>query len=76
MEVSEEELFKVLMELRDLRARHLRRRGSPWALRQAFIIVLTLDTAAALERGVPPENLQGFDAVAQADAQEWVRRRG
>ena len=74
--VNERDLIVVLKWLRDVRIRHLRRRRGPWAFRQALIMVLALDTAAALEGGVPRGDLDAFDEVARADAWEWVRRRG
>jgi len=73
--VSEKELFEVLKRLRDVRARHVRRKGDPWAFRQALVMVVELDTAAALERGVDIRVLNSFDVTVRADARAWVRRR-
>lgn len=43
-------------------------------MRQGLLIALELDTAAALERGVPRQNLEKFDQVAKADTQAWILR--
>ena len=64
--VKEKDLLQVLSWLRDLRARAIKKRIDPWAVRQGFLLVLHLDTRAALERGVPIEELQKFDHLALA----------
>jgi len=74
--IDKKELLEVLGRLRDVRALHVRREGDPWAFRQALIIVLELDTAAAHQRGVTPRDLSRFDATVREGAQTWVRGRG
>ena len=74
--INKEELLEVLKRFRNMRARHVRRGGDPWAFRQALIMVLELDTVAALERGIEAETLASFDATIREDSQMWVRGRG
>ena len=68
--VSERDLLRVLKKFRDLRAWAVRARMDPWAFRQGLLLGLHLDTVAALQRGVPRENLQTFDALVEANAAE------
>jgi len=72
--VPEQDLMRVLVKVRDLRAYAVRGGLDPWAVRQGLLIALELDTAAALERGVPRQNLEKFDQVAKADTQAWILR--
>jgi len=74
--VSEETLLKVLKRLRDIRAWAVKRGVDPWAFRQALVMILELDTVAALERGTPWKTLTAFDAQVRADARTWAQRRG
>jgi len=74
--VNERNLFAVLKWLRDLRARAIKHKIDPWAFRQALVMILELDTVAALGRGVTAETLAAFDATVRGDSREWVRRRG
>lgn len=73
--VSSQDLLKVMVKIRDLRAYTVRERLDPWAVRQGLILALELDTAAALERRVPIENLQEFDQAVRADVRTWVGER-
>ena len=73
--ISKKELLEALKRLRDVRAWHVKRKGDPWAFRQALVLVLELDTAAALQRGVTPRDLSFFDATVRADAQARIRGR-
>lgn len=72
--VKKEALIEVLAGFRDVRLRNVRRGRGPWAFRQALIMVLELDTATALKRGVEASTLEAFDATVRADSREWVRR--
>jgi len=72
--VSEKDLSKVLMRLRDIRAWAVRVDMDPWAFRQALLLVLHIDTACALERGVSREHLESFDSFVAREAQAWVQR--
>ena len=74
--VNEEDLGFVLKKLRDLRAWVVHTETDPWAFRQALVMVLELDTTAALERGVEYSTLTAFDAQVRADARTWAQRRG
>jgi len=71
--ISTRDFQRVLVKLRDLRAWSVKRNIDPWAFRQALITVLELDTAVALERGVPRENLDKFDVGGREEAQKFVR---
>lgn len=73
--ITAAELTLAMRDLRDVRARHLQRGGDPWAMRQALILVLELDTRAALDHGVTRESLARFDVGARASAEEWLRGR-
>ena len=72
--VPERDFYLVLEKLRDVRNLAVERDINPWAFRQAMITVLELDTVTAVERGVKPEKLDEFDAVAGEEAREFVRR--
>jgi len=74
--VQEMDLLQVLKKFRDLRAWAVRARMDPWALRQGLLLGLHLDTVAALQRGVPRENLQAFDDLVEANAAEVQRKGG
>jgi len=71
--IDKKDLLEVLGRLRDVRAWNVRRDGDPWAFRQALIIVLELDTAAAHQRGVAPRDLSRFDDQARASAHRYMR---
>ena len=73
--VNEKDLLRALNGLRNVMALHVERKGDPWAFRQALVIVLELDTAAALERGVDIRVLNSFDVTVRADARAWAQRR-
>ena len=68
--VQERDLLQVLKWLRDLRLRAIKKRIDPWALRQGFLLILHLDTQAALEKGVPREALRAFDRTVEENAAE------
>lgn len=68
--VKKKDLLQVLAWLRDLRARAIKKRIDPWAVRQGLLLILQLDTRAALARGVPTEALQKFDLLALANTEE------
>ena len=72
--VPERDFYLVLEKLRDVRNLAVERDINPWAFRQAMITVLELDTVTAVERGVKPEKLDEFDAVAGEEAREFGRR--
>ena len=74
--VKEQDLLQVLKWLRDLRLRSIKKRLDPWAVRQAFLLILRLDTLAALERGVTPEAIQRFDRLCQDVAEEIKMGKG
>jgi len=73
--VNEREVVEVLRRFKNERARHLKRKGDPWAFRQALLVVVELDTAAALERGVDIRVLNSFDVTVRADARLWVEEK-
>ena len=70
--VNGEDLLFVLKKLRDLRAWAVHTETDPWAFRQALVMVMELDTAAALERGVSIQELHGFDIAVRADFRSRV----
>ena len=74
--VREQDLLQVLKWFRDLRIRALKKRIDPWAFRQGILLILQLDTQAALERGVTLEALQKFDRLTWADAENIQPNKG
>jgi len=72
--VPEKDFYLILERLRDVRKWAGKEDLDPWAFRQAMITVLELDTVTATERGIKPEKLNEFDAVAMKEAREFVRR--
>jgi len=74
--VSERDLLQVMYRVRDLRAWAVRVRIDPWAFRQGLLLTLHLDTVAALERGVRPEDLKSFDNLVEENAAEIMLGEG
>lgn len=74
--VSEMDLLEILVRLMDLRAWAEKRKKDPWAFRQAIILILELDTAAAKENGVKEAALEEFDRLARIYAKEFLERAG
>jgi len=74
--VNERHLLLALKKQRDLREWAVRRHIDPWAFREALILVLHIDAAAALERGVPPQNIQTFDDLVVENAAEIMQAKG
>jgi len=70
--VREGDLINMMRYIRDLRRWAYEHKVDPWAVRRALVMVLALDTAAALKRGVSSENLEAFDREIRASVQEWV----
>lgn len=70
--VSEAELEKALKRIRALRLWAVQSDIDPWALRQALLMALEMDTKAALGRGIRPEALRDFDARVKADIRTWL----
>jgi len=70
--IPEEDLIRALLQLRTFRAWGVREDIDPWAIRQGLIMVLAMDTEAALERGVDPDILFAFDEGAEAKAGEFI----
>jgi len=73
--VTTSQFLEAMKALREARARHVQRTGDPWAMRQALITVLELDTRAALDHGVSMKDLDRFDAGARKFALEWLDGR-
>ncbi len=72
LDVPREDLLRALMKLRNFRAWGVIENIDPWAIRQGLIMVLAMDTEAALERGVDPDTLFAFDEEAEAKAGEFI----
>ena len=72
--VCEEDFKTCLVKLRNLRLWAFQNNIDPWAFRQMLLIALTMDTEAAIERGVNPEDLQKFDSTAKEDIKTWIQR--
>jgi len=70
--VREGDLINMMRRMRDLRRWAHEHQMDPWAVRQALVIALALDTAAALKYGVSSENLEAFDREIRDDVQGWV----
>ena len=66
----ERDLLQALKKIRDLRAWAVRKRIDPWALRQALLLTIHIDTAAALKRGISSEGIQAFDGLAMDNARK------
>lgn len=68
--VNERHLLQALKMLRALRAWAVHTRADPWAIRQALLMAIHLDTKAARMRGVPAEALRTFDRLVEENAEE------
>lgn len=73
MTVEEKDLVSVMLKVRDLRAWALRFGINPWALRQGLVMALEMDTAAAIERGIPKDDLDNFDKLTRVDINSWIK---
>ena len=71
--IRREELLEALKRIRDLREWSVRKKVSPWAVRQALIIGLEMDALAAHEHGVTPGDLSRFDDQARGSAHRYIR---
>jgi len=73
--IPEKDLTGCMKWIRDMREWAFRNGINPFALRQAIIMALEMDTDAALARGIRPEALKAFDDEVIKDAKEWIRQR-
>jgi len=71
--VNVDELSGALRWIRALRQWAVRRHVDPWAVREALLIALSMDTEASLERGIPREDLARFDDAVNKDVKRWVK---
>lgn len=71
-DVNETHLTEALAKLLIIRAWGVNMSIDPWAIRQALITVLAMDTEAALERGVDSDALFAFDEAAAVKAVEFI----
>jgi len=72
--IPEKDLTGCMKWIRDMREWAFRNGINPFALRQAIIMALEMDTVAALSRGVKPEELKAFDDEVRRDVAEWIRQ--
>lgn len=72
--VRERDLTTCMVYIRDMRAHAVINNVDPWAVRQALVLALEMDTAAALERGVKPEELRRFDTFIKKDVRAWLKK--
>lgn len=70
--VDEEDFYAAMKRLRDLRAWGVEAEADPWAIRQALLTALRMDTQAALDRGVTRAQLRRFDAGAVKEADRLI----
>jgi hypothetical protein len=70
--VDEKQLEACLIRLRDFRAWAVINKIDPWAVRQALVMTLEIDTKATLDRGIKPEVLKNFDNLVKVDTQKWA----
>ena len=71
--IKRKELLEALKRIRDLREWSAREKVNPWAVRQALIIGLEMDSIAAHEHGVTPRDLSRFDDQARGSAHRYIR---
>ncbi len=67
--VTDKDLIQALERLRDLRLWAHRTKADPWAVRQALLTALEMDTHAARSKGIRPTDLEWFDQRAK----RWAR---
>ena len=72
--VSERDLVTCMRFIRDMRAHAVINNVDPWAVRQALILALEIDTATALKRGIKPEELRRFDTFIKKDVKTWLKK--
>jgi len=73
--VNEKEVVGATRFIKQMRLWAVNNSVDPWAIRQALIWALEMDTAAALMKGIPPEELDNFDLVAKANIQAWIQEK-
>jgi len=71
--IKNEELLEALKRIKALREWSVKEKINPWAVRQALIIGLEMDTVAAQELGITLRNIQFFDERARAAAYKYIR---
>jgi len=73
--IKEGDLIWCLNWFKDFRACVIRDRIDPFAARQGLLVMLEMDTDAALAKGINPEKLKAFDEDVRKDVREWIRQR-
>jgi len=71
--VDEKHLRLCMMKLRELRVMSVNKKVDPWAVRQALLIAIAIDTHAAIKRGIPLEKLKEFDTIVAEDIEKWIQ---
>jgi len=71
--VKERDLQLCMLKIRELRRMAHNKHLDPWAVRQALVIALEIDTHVALKLGIPLEKLAEFDAMVATDVGEWIQ---
>lgn len=64
----------ALLKLKQAREWCIKRKINAWATRQALLTVLALDTEAALSVGVTRQQLDDFDAMADAEVKKFLEQ--
>ena len=72
--VSEKDLKRCLLKIRNMRLWAAKHKVNPWAFRQALLIAVTIDTQAAYTQSIPPENLERFDKQVALDMEPWINK--
>ena len=72
--VKEQDLITCMTFIRDMRAWAALNNVDPWAVRQALLIALHMDTKAALARGIKHKDLQQFDRATRWSTGQWLKK--
>jgi hypothetical protein len=73
--VKTKDLKLCMQKIQELRRMALNRHLDPWAVRQALIFALIIDTHAALKRGFPMKTLDDFDQQVKEDTEKWIQQK-
>jgi len=69
-----EDLGEILKRLVKIRAYALEKKVNPWVVREALVIVLALDTAAARDSGISYKELTEFDSQVIHFLSDYCKR--
>ena len=72
--ISEKELIGCMTFIKEMRIWAALNNVDPFAIRQALLTALHIDTKVALARGIKHKDLQIFDQTVRQDIGQWLKK--